>query len=61
MHCIANYQLLTYRSQELEFELTDFTGRSDYGPFIENGIPGSLQHLKPRHYYYNIVCLINAP
>jgi Zn-dependent M28 family amino/carboxypeptidase len=28
-----------FKSQGLEYELTDFTGRSDYGPFIANGIP----------------------
>lgn len=26
-------------SNDFPFELTEFTGRSDYGPFIENGIP----------------------
>lgn len=28
-----------YKSVELTFEMSDFDGRSDYGPFIENGIP----------------------
>ena len=36
---------LLCRSQKLDFELTDFTGRSDYGPFIENGVPGTYVYM----------------
>jgi len=28
-----------FSGQSLPYELEPFTGRSDYGPFIENGIP----------------------
>lgn len=36
---------LPNRSKELNYSLTPFTGRSDYGPFIEKGvdIPGMLK------------------
>ena len=33
-----------YRSEKLSSEFTPFTGRSDYGPFIEVGIPGTELH-----------------
>lgn len=39
------------RALDLPYQLTDFNGRSDYGPFIEPGvdIPG-----KPKFTYHTI-------
>jgi len=62
---IENLFTTYFNFANLPWNLTEFTGRSDYGPFIENGIPaGGLftgaEVIKPDNYRKDYGGLANA-
>ena len=53
------YEFMLTRSKGLPYELTDFNGRSDYGPFIENGAPGFV-HTHTHTHTHTVHSLIHT-